>query len=134
MDKVWLRRGSWLLAGVIAAGLLAWAFAPRPAEVEITGARFGSSRVPADHALPRSLAAAAKAVTGRRPELTGVPYGADMRLFIGVGETPCVMFGPGDVRLAHAADERVARDSLERVHRSIGGLLRHGVGDGTERS
>jgi HlyD family secretion protein len=34
MNRIWLRRGIWLLAGVIAAGLLFWAFAPRPVEVE----------------------------------------------------------------------------------------------------
>jgi acetylornithine deacetylase len=90
-----------------------------PVGVEITGARFGSSRVPADHALPVSLASAAMAVTGRRPALTGVPYGADMRLFIGVGETPCVIFGPGDVRLAHAADERVPLAEVEACARVL---------------
>jgi HlyD family secretion protein len=40
MKNVWLRRGIWLLAGVIAAGLLVWAFAPRAVEVEaVTVAR-----------------------------------------------------------------------------------------------
>ncbi len=34
MDKVWLRRGAWMLAAAMAAGLLVWAFAPRPVEVE----------------------------------------------------------------------------------------------------
>ena len=84
-----------------------------PATVEIVGARFGTSRVAADHPLPAGLAAAAKAVTGRRPALLGVPYGADMRLFVNVGDTPCVIFGPGDVRLAHAADERVPLAEVE---------------------
>jgi acetylornithine deacetylase len=37
----------------------------------------------------------------------GVPYGADMRLLVREGATPTVMFGPGDVRVAHAADEHV---------------------------
>jgi acetylornithine deacetylase len=84
-----------------------------PATLEITGSRFGSSSVPADHPLPVGLAEVAEAVTGRRPALTGVPYGCDMRLFVGVGETPCVVFGPGDVRLAHAADERVELAEVE---------------------
>ena len=65
------------------------------------------------------LAAAAKAVTGRRPALLGVPYGADMRLFIGVGDTPCVIFGPGDVRLAHGADERVPLAEVEACARVL---------------
>jgi acetylornithine deacetylase len=90
-----------------------------PATVEITGARFASAQVPAGHALPRSLAATAEAVTGRRPALRGVPYGADMRLFVGVGETPCVIFGPGDVRLAHGADERVPLAEVEACARVL---------------
>ncbi len=90
-----------------------------PATVTITGARFGSSQVAGDHELPVSLAAAAKAVTGRRPATIGVPYGADMRLFINVGDTPCVMFGPGDVRLAHGADERVPLAEVEACARVL---------------
>ena len=78
-----------------------------PATVEIVGGQFGSGRVPSDHPLPVGLAAAAEAVTGRRPALLGEPYGADMRLFINEGNTPCVMYGPGDVRVAHSADEHV---------------------------
>ena len=90
-----------------------------PATVEIVGARFGSARVDADHPLPVGLAAAAKAVTGRRPALLGVPYGADMRLFINAGDTPCVIFGPGDVRLAHGADERVPLAEVEACARVL---------------
>jgi acetylornithine deacetylase len=84
-----------------------------PATVEITGARFDSGQVPADHPLPAGLAAAAAGVTGRRPALLGAPYGADMRLFINAGNTPCVIYGPGDVRLAHSADERVPLSEVE---------------------
>jgi acetylornithine deacetylase len=90
-----------------------------PATVEIVGARFASARVPADHPLPVGLAAAAAAVTGRRPALLGVPYGADMRLFIGAGETPCVIFGPGDVRVAHGADERVPLAEVDACARVL---------------
>jgi acetylornithine deacetylase len=83
-----------------------------PVDVEITGARFGSARVPADHPLPVGLAAAAESATGRRPARLGAPYGADMRLFVSVGDTPCVIFGPGDVRVAHSADEHVPIDEV----------------------
>ncbi len=84
-----------------------------PVEVEITGARFGSARVAADHPLPVGLARVTEAVTGRRPALLGAPYGADMRLFVNVGGTPCVIFGPGDVRVAHSADEHVSLREVE---------------------
>ncbi|HEV2006669.1 MAG TPA: ArgE/DapE family deacylase [Candidatus Limnocylindrales bacterium] len=78
-----------------------------PVTVEITGGRFSSARVASDHPLPIGLADAAEATLGRRPSLIGEPYGADMRLLINEGATPTVMFGPGDVRVAHSADEYV---------------------------
>jgi acetylornithine deacetylase len=76
--------------------------------LELTGGRFSSSRVAADHPLPESLATAAEATLGRRPALLGEPYGADMRLLVNEGGTPTVIFGPGDVRVAHSADESVS--------------------------
>jgi acetylornithine deacetylase len=90
-----------------------------PAIVEIYGAEFASSQVPATHHLPTSLGQIATALTGRTPEHVGVPYGADMRLFIGPGSTPCVIFGPGDVRKAHAADERVPLAEVEACARVL---------------
>jgi acetylornithine deacetylase len=83
----------------------------RPA-VEITGGRFSSARVAADHSLPVGLADAAEATLGRRPNLIGVPYGADMRLLVNEGNTPTVIYGPGDIHVAHSADEWT---SLEQV-------------------
>jgi acetylornithine deacetylase len=79
-----------------------------PVGIEITGGRFSSSRIPADHPLPVSLADAAEATLGRRPALLGEPYGADMRLLVNEGATPTVIFGPGNVRVAHSADEHVS--------------------------
>jgi acetylornithine deacetylase len=84
-----------------------------PATVEITGGRFGSARVSSDHPLPVGLAATVEAVTGRLPALLGEPYGADMQMFVNVGRTPCVIFGPGDVKVAHSADEHVPLDEVE---------------------
>ena len=84
-----------------------------PATVEIVGGQFGSGRVPADHPLPSGLVVVAEQLTGRRPSLLGEPYGADMRLFINEGNTPCVMYGPGDVKVAHSADEHVSLGEVE---------------------
>jgi acetylornithine deacetylase len=78
-----------------------------PATIELVGGKFSSARVAADHPLPMALADAAAATLGRRPALIGEPYGADMRLLVNEGHTPTVIFGPGDVRRAHSADERV---------------------------
>ena len=79
-----------------------------PATVELTGGRFSSSRVPADDPLPVGLAAVAESVLDRKPAFHGEPYGADMRLLVHHGGTPTVIFGPGDKRLAHAANEWVS--------------------------
>ena len=95
-----------------------------PATVEITGGRFGSVRVPSDHPLPVGLAATIEEVTGRRPELLGEPYGADMRLFVNVGNTPCVIFGPGNVNVAHSADEHVPLDQVEDCARVLAAWIR----------
>lgn len=95
-----------------------------PATVEIAGGRFGSVRIPSDHPLPVGLAETVEAVTGRRPALLGEPYGADMRLFVNVGETPCVIFGPGNVTVAHSADEHVPLAQVEDCARVLAAWLR----------
>ena len=102
--------------------------AERPATVEITGGRFGSARVPEDHPLPTGLADAAASVMGRRPALLGEPYGADMQMFINHGDTPCVIFGPGDVRVAHSADEHVPLDEVETCARVLTAWVQREIG------
>ncbi len=99
-----------------------------PATVEITGGRFGSARMPSDHPLPAGLASVVERVTGRRPELLGEPYGADMQMFVNHGDTPCVIFGPGDVRVAHSADEHVPLDEVEACARVLAEWVRSEIG------
>jgi acetylornithine deacetylase len=94
-----------------------------PATVELTGGRFSSSRVPADHPLPVGLATVANEVLGSRPSLTGEPYGADMRLLIQHGDTPTVIFGPGDKRLAHSANEWVSITEVVDCARTLAAWL-----------
>jgi acetylornithine deacetylase len=94
-----------------------------PATVEITGGRFSSAQIASDHTLPMGLADAAEATLGRRPSLIGEPYGADMRLLINEGATPTVMFGPGDVRVAHSADEYVPLAEVVDCARTLAAWL-----------
>ena len=102
----------------------------RPATLEIVGGQFGSGRVPSDHPLPVGLADVAEAVSGHRPALLGEPYGADMRLFINEGGTPCVMYGPGDVKVAHSADENVPIDEVEECARVLAAWVLRELGPG----
>ncbi len=94
-----------------------------PVDLEVWGGRFDSASVDADHELPRSLAAAHQRATGDLPPSTGVPYGADMRLLVNQGGTPTVMYGPGDVRMAHAADEFVPLDEVATCAETLAGWL-----------
>jgi acetylornithine deacetylase len=90
-----------------------------PVEVELTGGRFSSARVPTDHPLPVGLASAAESALGRRPALQGRPYGADMRLLVNEGATPAVIFGPGDIRVCHAANEHVPLSEVADCARAL---------------
>lgn len=99
-----------------------------PAGVEITGGRFGSARVPSDHPLAIGLADVAETVTGRRSALLGEPYGADMQMFVNHGATPCVIFGPGDVKVAHSADEYVPLAEVETCARVLAAWVRREIG------
>ncbi|NIV88057.1 MAG: M20/M25/M40 family metallo-hydrolase [Actinobacteria bacterium] len=74
----------------------------------VTGARFGSSSIDPGHPLVTTVADAAAGVTGSRPRLVGAPYGCDMALWTRVGGAATLVYGPGDVVHAHAADEQVS--------------------------
>jgi acetylornithine deacetylase len=90
-----------------------------PPEVTWWGARFEPAETDPGHPLVTTLAGAAASATGRTPRITGMPYGADMHLLVNQGGIPTVLFGPGDIRLAHAPDESVALAELEGVARSL---------------
>jgi acetylornithine deacetylase len=42
-----------------------------------------------------------------------------MQMFVNHGGTPCVIFGPGDVKVAHSADESVPLDEVETCARVL---------------
>jgi acetylornithine deacetylase/succinyl-diaminopimelate desuccinylase-like protein len=46
-----------------------------------------------------------------------------MRLLINQGGIPTVMYGPGDVRVAHAADEYVPLDEVAMVAETLADWL-----------
>ncbi len=112
LGETW-REAEVRLRRVIATAVAADPFMrDHPPAIEFVGGKFSSARVPADHPLPISLRAVAEASLGRRPELLGEPYGADMRLLVNEGRTPTVIFGPGHVTRAHIADEAVPLDDV----------------------
>jgi len=78
-----------------------------PPRLEWWGAQFAPASTDPEHALSQSLINAHRSVTGETPIVRGMPYGADMRLLANEGGMPTVIYGPGDVRRAHAPDEFV---------------------------
>jgi len=51
-------------------------------------------------------------VFGSAPVVQGVTYGSDLRLFTNHGDTPAVLYGPGNIFDAHTVNEHV---DLEEV-------------------
>ncbi|NBC16840.1 MAG: M20/M25/M40 family metallo-hydrolase, partial [Bacteroidetes bacterium] len=83
-----------------------------PPTVEWWGAQFLPARTPTDAPIVTTVQDAYRDATGAAPTLRGMPYGADMRLLVHQGQMPTILFGPGDIRVAHAPDEFVPIDDL----------------------
>ena len=93
--------------------------AVHPPEVEWWGGRFDPAVTSLDDPIVTVLLGAASDVTGATPAVEGVTYGADMRLLVNAGGIPTVLFGPGDVRVAHMPDEHVPIVDLEAAARTL---------------
>jgi acetylornithine deacetylase len=84
-----------------------------PPAVEWIGGAWESAETPRGHPLVQMLADSVEAATGRPPAIRGVTYGSDLRLFTNDFGIPGLLFGPGDVRLAHFTDESVPLAEVE---------------------
>jgi acetylornithine deacetylase len=83
-----------------------------PPRIEWLEGQFAPSQIAMDHEMVRLLSGSASAVLSAEPAILGVTYGADMRHFVNTGEMPCLMFGAGDVRQAHAPNESIIIDDV----------------------
>jgi acetylornithine deacetylase len=96
------------------------------AEVACTGAQVPSDVSP-DAPIARALEAALGAV-GEPVRVEGLSAWTDAALLNDAG-IPAICFGPGDIALAHADEEWVATDEIERATR----VLTHLAGDWCRR-
>lgn len=77
-----------------------------PVEVSWPGGEFASGALPAGHPLLDEVTTAVTDLGGDRPQVCGAPYGSDLRHYAAAG-VATLQYGPGDIRCAHALDERV---------------------------
>lgn len=94
-----------------------------PPMIEWFGGQFAPAETSPDSPIAQSISAAHAAVTGAPPPVEGVTYGADMRLFTLIGDMPCVMYGAGDVTVAHHADEHISITELLTATKTIACML-----------
>jgi len=93
--------------------------ADNPPDIEWWGGQFAPAVTPRDHAIVEGVATVMQDLTGKKPPVEGVPYGADMRLLVNEGGIPTILFGPGDVRQSHRPDEFVPLDDLLLATRAL---------------
>ena len=101
-----------------------------PATIEWWGGQFASGRLSDDSDLLDRVRRAHAAVGGNAQEAWLAPFGSDLRLMTGIGGVPTLQYGPGDVALAHAANESVALDEVRTAARALAVLAVEMCGHG----
>ena len=94
-----------------------------PPRLEWFEGQFESAETPLTHPIIQSLSAAHVQVIGTLPPVFGVTYGSDMRLFTNHAHLAALHYGPGDVALAHAADEYVPLDEVMTATKVVAQLI-----------
>jgi acetylornithine deacetylase len=94
-----------------------------PPRLEWFSGQFAPAETPVDAPISQAILSAHERVTGATPRVEGVAYGADMRLFTLFGDMPCVMYGAGDVAVAHQVDEQISISDLLTATKTIACLL-----------
>ena len=89
---------------------------------ELAGLRNEAFETPADNPAVQAFRRAAESVLGPR-ELTGWVASCDARLFFHRAKMPTIVFGPGDLGLAHSLDERIDFGQIVKGAEVLGRFL-----------
>jgi acetylornithine deacetylase len=104
-----------------------------PPVLEWFEGQFESGQTDTKHPIIQSLSECYFQSTGDISIIEGVTYGSDLRLFTNHAHIPAVLFGPGDVRLAHAANEYVEIEEVLLTIKIIANLIVDWCGETIEK-
>lgn len=90
-----------------------------PPQIERLASGFGSAKTHQDHPLVSSLGEAAEEEFRNNPTIAAAPYGCDMSGWVRLAGVPTVIYGPGEIELAHAPNESVSLEATYRVARTL---------------
>jgi acetylornithine deacetylase len=87
-------------------------YSENPVSVEWFEGQFEPGETALDAPILDELRSCHREMLGSESSTHGVSYGSDLRLFTRYASMPAVLYGPGDVRVAHSANESVALEEL----------------------
>ena len=100
-----------------------------PPIIEWFEGQFESGQTDIDHSIINHLKEAYNIVNNSNPIVEGVTYGSDLRLFTNHADIPALLFGPGDVRLAHSTNEYVEIEEVLTCIKIISNLIINWCGE-----
>lgn len=102
-----------------------------PIQIEWFEGQFEPGQTHDHAAILGQLADCHREVTTQEICSEGVSYGSDLRLFTEHAAMPAVLYGPGDVRLAHAANESVPIEEMLRTAEVLTLLIHQSLKSGS---
>ena len=99
--------------------------AEHPPNVEWFEGQFEPADTPLDAPVIAALREAHGAVCGAEPAVHGVPYGSDLRFFTNHAGMHAVLYGPGDVALAHSMNESVPIEEVLQAAETVALMILH---------
>jgi acetylornithine deacetylase len=96
----------------------AW-LSENPPVIRRLASGFGSAETRRDHPLVQALGEAAEEEFRKSPNVAAAPYGCDMSGWVRLANIPTVIYGPGEIDLAHAPNESVSLETTYKVARTL---------------
>ncbi len=90
-----------------------------PPRITRLASGFGSAETRRDHPLVEALGECAEEEFRQSPTVAAAPYGCDMSGWVRHANVPTVIYGPGDISLAHAPNESVSLETTYKVARTL---------------